>query len=541
MTPQTQEPKPNSELSRRWIISTVAGLSFALSLCIFIGLRELSPKIHGLIRDRAAKMLQTHFQSEVEFSDFDVSLYPRIHITITGLVMRHNGRTDIPPLFQVSRVSVYASLSNILRRKPHISLVELEGLEIHTPPRHPGGPPLLHGTDQDLAGKYPALIEEVRADEAILAILGDDPNKPPREFPIHHLELRDLSFDQPAAFHAILVNAIPPGDIDATGTFGPWVAEEPADTPATGKYTFLNADLGTLKGISGTLSSEGSFSGPLNYISVDGSTDTPNFALRTAAHPMALHTDFSAIVDGTNGDTYLNSVTAHFLHTTLAVKGEVVDLNKAIKSRTIELDAVSQGARVEDLIRLADKSDEPVMTGSVKLRAHIDIPEANSDLIDRMKLKGQFGIEKGQFTSDAVQGKIDSLSRRGQGQPKDMDINGVDSEIKGTFQMDNSVMNFSNLSFGVDGAAINLSGTYGVDDGSLDFHGKLTLQAKLSQTTTGAKSFFLKALDPFFEGKNGGTVVAIKIGGTRDNPSFGLDHGSHSDKNDAAAAKKDGQ
>lgn len=434
-------------------------------------------------------------------------------MTITGLVMRHNGRTDIPPLFQVGKVSVYANLLNILRRKPHISLVELEGLQIHTPPRHHGGQPLLQGTDQDLAGKYPALIEEVRADDAILVILRDDSDKPPREFPIHRLELRDLSFDQPAAFHAILVNAIPPGDIDATGTFGPWVGEEPADTPAVGKYTFLNADLGTLKGISGTLSSKGSFSGPLNYIKVDGSTDTPDFALRTAAHPMALHTDFSAIVDGTNGNTYLSSVTAHFLHTTLAVNGEIVDMNKAIKSRTIELDTVSQGARVEDIIRLADKSDEPVMTGSVKLRAHIDIPEANSDLIDRMKLKGQFGIEKGQFTSDAVQGKIDSLSRRGQGQPTDLDINSVDSEIKGTFQMNNAAIHFSDLSFGVNGAAINLSGTYGVDNGSLDFHGKLTLQAKLSQTTTGAKSFFLKALDPFFAGKMAGRLWRSKLAG----------------------------
>ena len=176
------------------------------------------------IRNRVAKMLQTHFQSQVAFSDFDVSLFPTIHMTITGIVMRHNGRTDIPPLFQVSKASVYANLSNILRRKPHISLVELEGLQIHTPPRNPGGKPLLHGTDQDLAGKYPALIEEVRAEDAVLVILRNDSDKPPREFPII-TNLRDLSFDQPAAFHAVLVNAIPSGDIDARGTFGPWVAE----------------------------------------------------------------------------------------------------------------------------------------------------------------------------------------------------------------------------------------------------------------------------------------------------------------------------
>jgi hypothetical protein len=49
------------------------------------------------------------------------------------------------------------------------------------------------------------------------------------------------------------------------------------------------------------------------------------------------------------------------------------------------------------------------------------------------------------------------------------------------------------------------------------------MDAKLSQTTTGVKSFFLKAVDPFFKGKNGGTDIPIKITGTKDHPAFGLD------------------
>jgi hypothetical protein len=57
----------------------------------------------------------------------------------------------------------------------------------------------------------------------------------------------------------------------------------------------------------------------------------------------------------------------------------------------------------------------------------------------------------------------------------------------------------------------------------MDFHGKLQMQAKLSQTMTGAKSFFMKAVDPFFKGKNGGSEVPIKITGPKDHPSFGLD------------------
>jgi hypothetical protein len=110
--------------------------------------------------------------------------------------------------------------------------------------------------------------------------------------------------------------------------------------------------------------------------------------------------------------------------------------------------------------------------------------------------------------------------------------------MRGNFQVRDGVVTFSNLNFGVVGALLNLSGTYNLDNGGLDFHGKLMLQAKLSQTTTGAKSFFLKALDPFFKGKNAGTVLQIKISGTKDNPAFGLDHGGDSKKNESPPPKK---
>ena len=119
-----------------------------------------------------------------------------------------------------------------------------------------------------------------------------------------------------------------------------------------------------------------------------------------------------------------------------------------------------------------------------------------------------------------------------------MDINSVLSEMRGNFRVSDGIVTFSNLRFGVTGASLNLSGTYNLDSGALDFHGKLMLQAKLSQMTTGAKSFFLKALDPFFKGKNAGTVLQIKITGTKDNPTFGLDHGGASNKSESSPPKK---
>jgi hypothetical protein len=508
---------------RKWI---VAGGAAILSVLVVAGIL-LGPTLHRFVRDRTQKVLQTHFASTVEFSDFDVTLFPRLRVTITGLVLRHKGRTDIPPLIEVKTVSMYAQLGELLRPRPYISFVQLDGLQIHTPPRVPGGEPIIHKTDEDLAKKYSVRIGEVRADDASIEVLRAQSDRPPREFPIHHLDLHNVSFDRPAQFHAILSNAIPKGEIDATGAFGPWEAEEPSTTPADGHYIFQNADLGTLKGLRGILSSQGTFSGPLDYLAVAGYTDTPDFGLRTGGKPIALHTDFSAQVNGTNGDVILKSVVAKFLHTTLAVNGKIVDVSKDIKGRTIFLNASSDNARIEDLLRLAVNSDEPLMTGSANLKATIDIPEGEDDVLERMKLAGQFGVGNAQFTSATVQDKVDTLSRKGQGKPKDTDISEVASDLRGNFRVAGGVVTFSSLSFAVQGASLHLDGTYNIDSTAMDFHGDLLLQAKLSQTTTGAKSFFLKAADPFFKGKNGGSDVHIKIGGTKDHPTFGLDSGGN--------------
>ncbi len=517
---------------RAGIIAGAALSTLVLSLVVLFSFRGA---IQNLVRHRTEAYLRARFQSDVEFKDFQVWVRPSVHVVVNGLALHHKGRTDVPPLIEIRRVSFDTNLPGILGEKVNIHSVRLEGLQIHTPPRKPGGKPLISATDENLAKKYPVAIEEILADDAILEPLPKDPGKTSHPFFIHHLDLHNFRFDQPASFHALLTNPTPQGEIDCAGQFGPWRADEPSVTLVDAKFTFDHAALGTLKGLSGTLSSKGQFKGPLDYLEVEGETDTPDFALRTASHPVALHTDYSAIVDGTNGDVILENVIATFLNTTLMVRGEVVDLTTQ-KGRTIRLDTVLQKARVEDLLRLTVNTDKPAMTGYAKLKTRIDIPEKkDEDLIERMRLDGQFGIGDILFTNSEIQDKIDTLSNKGQGQPQ-RGAEGTElSELRGKFTMERGVVKFSKLTFGVEGAALAMAGTYNMDSGQLDFRGKLRLDAKLSQTTTGMKSFLLKAVDPFFKGKDGGTVLPIKITGTKDQPKYGLDLHDKANKEPAPA------
>ena len=502
---------------RRWLIV------IAVAVLVFVGtLYAFTPAIKTVIRKRTEAYLRARFQSDIQFSRFAVFLFPRVRVTIDGLALRLQGRTDVPPLIQIRHVEFTASISGMLEKRFTIRSVDLDGLQIIMPPKASGARPKIHATDADLAAKYPVLIHEINANNALISVLRAEPGKPPREFPIHELLIKDFSFDNAASFHAVLTNPVPKGEIDCAGRFGQWDAADPRHTPVAAEYVFSHADMGTIKGLWGTLHSTGKFSGPLDYLDVEGVTDTPDFALRMSAHPVNLHTDYTAIVDGTNGNVILKPVVAHFRHTTLVVNGEVADLTPE-KGRTILLNAVSREAAIEDLLYLAVKNDPPIMTGPAKLNARIDIGEGDADILQRMTIDGQFGVADARFTSDNVQGKIDTLSRKAQGHPNDADIADVVSNLNAKFRVDKGVVGFSTLTFDVPGADVALTGTYGLDSGEMDFHGKLLMQAKLSQTMTGAKSFFMKAVDPFFKGKNGGSEVPIKISGSKDHPSFGLD------------------
>src|SRR5271170_1820976 len=80
---------------RKWL--TIAAASVAVLCVTTIAVAYLlAPRIRIAAKDQAQKYLQSYFQSSVEFSDFHVTLFPRIHLIVGGLVLRHRGRTDIP-------------------------------------------------------------------------------------------------------------------------------------------------------------------------------------------------------------------------------------------------------------------------------------------------------------------------------------------------------------------------------------------------------------------------------------------------------------
>ena len=350
------------------------------------------------------------------------------------------------------------------------------------------------------------------------------PNKDPKDFELQHIVMDNVGPNEPWRYDATLINAIPKGDIHAQGTFGPWVVESPGDSPVTGKYTFDHANLGTIKGLGGMLSSVGEFSGALNKISVSGTTKTPDFSLDTANHPVPLETKFEAVVDGTSGDTYLNNVAARLGGTDFTAKGAVVNVKG--QGHAVDLDVDVPQGRIEDFLALAVKTQPVVMTGVLGMKAHVHVSPGKVRVVDKLDLKGAFTMQRIHFTNPDTEDKVDMMSLRAQGDPKDAKPGATDvhSQMKGSFTMDAGKMQFSNLDYTLPGASVRLKGEYTLDGKSFEFAGTVNTDAKLSQmVATKWKSILLKPVDRFFKGDGGGAEIPVKISGTNTAPKFGLD------------------
>jgi hypothetical protein len=272
------------------------------------------------------------------------------------------------------------------------------------------------------------------------------------------------------------------------------------------------------------LSSIGEFSGQLNKIVVDGTTDTPGFSLETANHKMALHTKFHAIVDGTNGDTYLQPVNARLGSSDFVCSGAVINVKG--KGHIIDLDVNVPNGRIEDFLHLAVKTTPVIMTGNLTMNAKLHIPPGKESVTKKLGLKGGFTLREIHFTNREVQDKVDMLSLRARGDPKEAKPGAPDvhSGMVGQFVKSGDKLKFSKLDYTLPGAEVALTGEYSLDGERFEFGGDVKTNAKLSQMVSSKwKSLLLKPVDPFFKKDGAGAKIPVKVSGTRSAPKFGLD------------------
>jgi hypothetical protein len=482
-------------------------------------------RANPILKGRVIETLSTRFNSKVELDGFDVSLIKGLEVSGDGLrifapddVVAKGATT---PLIAIRHFEFHTGLRGLFLKPMHVGTVNVSGMVVTIPPREwrsQGPPSTKH------KGKMKIVVDEIVCDNSRLVIGTLKPGKDPKDFELRHIVMHGVGPYKPWRYDATIINAIPKGDVHAVGTFGPWNTESSGDSTVTGHYTFDHADLNPIKGIGGILSSTGKFEGQLDKIVVDGETQTPDFSLDTANHPVPLETKFHAIVDGTTGDTYLQPVQARLGESDMTASGAIVNIKG--KGHVIDLDVVVPDGRIQDMLELGVKTQPVIMTGRIGMKVKLHISPGKESVSKKLELKGGFTLRQIHFTNPQWQDKVDMLSLRAQGDPEAAKPGATDvrSKMVGDFSMAAGRLDFSRLRYDLPGAEVRLMGVYSLNGDQFDFHGNVETQAKLSQMVASKwKSLLLKAVDPFFTKNGKGTQVPVVIHGTKDAPKFGVD------------------
>ena len=556
---------------KRWIYA-VAGVSVVTIAGLAIAASVLSRRFEPFIREQAILYMSERFNCDVELAALRIKM-PKlspVNVLLTrgrgasarvegeGIAMRYKGApAGSPPVFRIRDFSLKVDLGTLFDETKKVDEVVLEGMEINVPPkgeRKPLGAPTTASakatqpappsapnastpapdTTQQPESAPSVLIRKVLLKDAKLVILPKDRSKVPLEFELERVMLQSDGPGKAMRYEASLTNPKPRGRIQSTGTFGPWVADDPSATPLDGHYSFADADLGVFKSIAGILQSTGSFEGVLSSLRARGEARVPDFRLRMANNPGPLYTKFEVQVDGTNGNTSLQPVNATLGSTRFRTSGAVIK-HEGDKRRHISLKVDMPNGNLRDVLRLAMKG-QPFMEGQLFLKTSVLLPPLSGKVREKLRLDGDFRITNGKFLKTTIQDEIDKFSRKGQGAPNSQEIDEVVSGMNGSFHLEDERITFRKLEFEVPGAQVDLAGDYDLDSDDLDFLGTLKLQARVSQTMTGWKRIALKPIDPFFAKQGAGTFLKIAIDGSSRKPKFGLAR-NKKDKQAPEAAK----
>ena len=116
--------------------------------------------------------------------------------------------------------------------------------------------------------------------------------------------------------------------------------------------------------------------------------------------------------------TRIDDVFATFLKTSLHAKGAVTG-TPGVKGRTVKLHVKIDKGRIEDLMRLSVKSQQPPMVGDIALHTDFTLPPARRMSSIGSCSQGEFDVD-GRFTDRDVQAKLTGMSRRASGDDGDL-------------------------------------------------------------------------------------------------------------------------
>ena len=461
-------------------------------------------------------MLEDDLASQVEVTSYHRTYFPNPGFVATGLTLRRKSALHLPPLGHAEMMVVQGRWSDLLLLRQRVQTVEVTGLHIVVPPlgsqaNRANFPP---GSSSDFTGPDTA-IEMFKIHNSILEIMKNDGKR--LIFPVRELDLAHFEKNKVMNYSVDMQNAIPSGRIQSRGAFGPLNAKQIGSTPVSGTFTFTTVHLHDVGDISGILSAQGQFHGPLAALEAQANSITPDFAV-AGGRLTRVAGSIECTINGTNGNVAMHDIEAHAGDSTVHATGAVQGSPKATN-----LDFEVKRGRAEDVMRPFIGHEVPI-TGSVWLHGHAYLePDGHgAGFLHRLHVTGAFDVPAERVTDQKTEKSLTDFSHRAQGK-KDSDSGDKPaaadtlSSLKGPARVQDGIASSNRLTFRIPGAEADLSGTFNFHNKVVHLVGNLRMDTDISHTTTGFKSFLLKPLAPFFKKKNAGALIPIAVTGSPGN------------------------
>ena len=229
-------------------------------------------------------------------------------------------------------------------------------------------------------------------------------------------------------------NPEPPGEIRSRGKLGPWDSQHLDTIPLSGAYTFDKADLGVYGGIAGTLSAKGEFQGVLGKIETQGTTEIPNFEVTRAHHPVNLKTKFTATVDGTGGDTILQSVDGTFLHTAVACGWQPLHRKPGKPGKTTTLNMTVRDGHVEDVLAALRQGEPNRPCRASQIFMPTSVWPSGKPAFSETGAAGRIRYCSRAMGKCPTPDQLNELSKRASGKKKDASHTGTSPRISRAFR-----------------------------------------------------------------------------------------------------------
>src|SRR6478735_5676092 len=205
--PPTEVAPPEETTAARAPAQKYRWILLAVSICAVAFLAIMAAK-WPFTREAMTKRLERASSAQVEMRGFRSTYFPFPGCIAEDVVFRQKtsapGQKPPEPIITIRKLTIESTFTGLLSKPGRIRRIIADGLSIHVP--HEGAN--LHGETNSSGDQ--TIIEELRADNALLELATGHTGENKLVFQVHHALFHDIGAHKPVPFQVSLRLPVPP-------------------------------------------------------------------------------------------------------------------------------------------------------------------------------------------------------------------------------------------------------------------------------------------------------------------------------------------